>query len=38
LQDDAAAFTAGKLLTLWKDADPDITVRIAAKAGYAKLQ
>jgi hypothetical protein len=25
-------------LTLWKDADPDIPVLIAAKAEYAKLQ
>jgi hypothetical protein len=25
-------------LTLWKDADPDISVLIAAKAEYAKLQ
>jgi hypothetical protein len=25
-------------LTLWKDADPDIPVFIAAKAEYAKLQ
>ncbi len=26
------------LLTLWKDADPDIPVLIAAKSEYAKLQ
>jgi len=25
-------------LTLWKDADPDIPIFIAAKAEYAKLQ
>jgi predicted Zn-dependent protease len=25
-------------LTLWKDADPDVPVLIAAKAEYAKLQ
>ena len=25
-------------LTLWKDADPDIPILIAAKAEYAKLQ
>jgi len=27
-----------KFLTLWKDADPDIPVLIAAKSEYAKLQ
>jgi eukaryotic-like serine/threonine-protein kinase len=27
-----------KFLTLWKDADPDIPILIAAKAEYAKLQ
>jgi hypothetical protein len=25
-------------LTLWKDADPDIPVLLAAKAGYAKVK
>jgi hypothetical protein len=25
-------------LTLWKDADPDVPVLVAAKAEYAKLQ
>jgi hypothetical protein len=25
-------------LTLWKDADPDIPILIAAKAEYSKLQ
>ena len=25
-------------LTVWKDADPDIPILIAAKAEYAKLQ
>jgi hypothetical protein len=25
-------------LTLWKDADPDVPIVIAAKAEYAKLQ
>ena len=25
-------------LTLWKDADPDIPILVAAKAGYAKLK
>jgi hypothetical protein len=25
-------------LTLWKDADPDIPIFIAAKSGYAKLK
>jgi hypothetical protein len=25
-------------LTLWKDADPDVPILIAAKAEYAKLQ
>jgi eukaryotic-like serine/threonine-protein kinase len=33
------ALTAYKdFLTLWKDADPDIPIFIAAKAEYAKLQ
>jgi hypothetical protein len=27
-----------EFLTLWKDADPDIPILIAAKAEYAKLQ
>jgi hypothetical protein len=27
-----------KFLTLWKDADPDIPILIAARAEYAKLQ
>jgi eukaryotic-like serine/threonine-protein kinase len=27
-----------QFLTLWKDADPDIPVLIAAKSDYAKLQ
>jgi eukaryotic-like serine/threonine-protein kinase len=26
------------LLTLWKDADPDIPILIASKSEYAKLQ
>jgi eukaryotic-like serine/threonine-protein kinase len=25
-------------LTLWKDADPDVPILIAAKSEYAKLQ
>jgi eukaryotic-like serine/threonine-protein kinase len=37
--DTAKAKTAYKdFLTLWKDADPDIPILIAAKAEYAKLQ
>jgi len=27
-----------KFLSLWKDADPDIPILIAAKAEYAKLK
>jgi hypothetical protein len=27
-----------EFLTLWKDADPDVPILIAAKAEYAKLQ
>jgi serine/threonine protein kinase/tetratricopeptide (TPR) repeat protein len=40
LQDDTAKAKAAYqgFLTLWKDADPDIPVLIAAKAEYAKLQ
>ena len=30
--------TIGQLLDLWKDADPDIPILIAAKSEYAKLQ
>jgi hypothetical protein len=29
---------ARDFLTLWKDADPDIPILIAAKVEYAKLQ
>jgi serine/threonine protein kinase/tetratricopeptide (TPR) repeat protein len=37
--DSAGARTAySDFLTLWKDADPDIPILIAAKAEYAKLQ
>ncbi|MGA8101580.1 MAG: hypothetical protein WB869_05470 [Candidatus Acidiferrales bacterium] len=37
--DTAKARTAYQdFLTLWKDADPDIPVLIAAKAEYAKLK
>jgi predicted Zn-dependent protease len=40
LQDDTAKAHAAyqDFLTLWKDADPDIPVLIAAKAEYAKLK
>jgi len=40
LQGDTAKARAAYLdfLTLWKDADPDIPILIAAKAEYAKLQ
>jgi len=40
LQGDAARAKAAyqDFLTLWKDADPDIPILIAAKAEYAKLQ
>jgi eukaryotic-like serine/threonine-protein kinase len=35
----AKARTAGQdFLALWKDADPDIPILIAAKSEYAKLQ
>jgi eukaryotic-like serine/threonine-protein kinase len=37
-QKDKAAASLGKLLMLWKDADPDIPVLKQAKAEYAKLQ
>jgi len=39
LQGDAAKAKAAyqDFLTLWKDADPDIPILIAAKAEYAKL-
>ena len=33
-----AHVTYQEFLTLWKDADPDIPILIAAKAEYAKLQ
>ena len=33
-----AKSTYQEFLTLWKDADPDIPILIAAKAEYAKLQ
>ena len=37
--DTAKALAAHKdFLTLWKDADPDIPILIAAKSEYAKLQ
>jgi hypothetical protein len=37
-QNDAYAKAAYQdFLTLWKDADPDIPILIAAKAEYAKL-
>jgi hypothetical protein len=37
--DSAKARTAYQdFFTLWKDADPDIPILIAAKAEYAKLQ
>jgi len=35
---DKAAQVLEKLLSLWKDADPDIPILIAAKAEYAKLK
>jgi eukaryotic-like serine/threonine-protein kinase len=40
LQGDTAKAKAGyqDFLTLWKDADPDIPVLIAAKAEYARLK
>jgi hypothetical protein len=40
MQDGASKSRAGyqDFLTLWKDADPDIPVFIAAKAEYAKLK
>ncbi len=40
MQGDTAKAKAGyqDFLTLWKDADPDIPIFIAAKAEYAKLQ
>ena len=40
LQGDTAKAKAAyqDFLTLWKDADPDIPILIAAKAEYAKLQ
>jgi hypothetical protein len=33
-----AKATFQDFLTLWKDADPDIPILIAAKAEYAKLK
>jgi hypothetical protein len=33
-----AKATYQEFLTLWKDADPDIPILIAAKAEYAKLR
>jgi hypothetical protein len=40
MQGDTATAKAAyqDFLTLWKDADPDIPILIAAKAEYAKLQ
>ena len=40
LQGDTAKAKAAyqDFLTLWKDADPDIPILIAAKAEYARLQ
>jgi len=40
LQDDKAKARAAyqDFLTLWKDADPDIPILIAAKSEFAKLQ
>jgi hypothetical protein len=40
IEDDAAKAHAAyqEFLTLWKDADPDIPILIAAKAEYAKLK
>ena len=38
LQGDTAKAAYQDFLTLWKDADPDIPILIAAKAEYAKLQ
>jgi len=35
---DKAAPLLEKLLTLWKDADPDIPLLIAAKSEYAKMK
>jgi serine/threonine protein kinase len=35
---DKARAAYGDFLTLWKDADPDIPILIAAKSEYAKLQ
>ena len=34
----SASIQPGKFLTLWKDADPDIPVFIAAKSEYAKFK
>jgi hypothetical protein len=40
MQDDTAKAKAAyqDFLALWKDADPDIPILIAAKAEYSKLQ
>jgi eukaryotic-like serine/threonine-protein kinase len=40
MQNDTAKAKAAyqDFLTLWKDADPDIPIFVAAKAEYAKLQ
>jgi hypothetical protein len=40
MQGDTAKARAGyqDFLTLWKDADPDIPVLVAAKSEYSKLQ
>jgi tetratricopeptide (TPR) repeat protein len=34
----AARYTLATLLTLWKNADPDLPTLVAAKSAYAKLQ
>jgi eukaryotic-like serine/threonine-protein kinase len=38
MQGDTVKAAYQDFLTLWKDADPDIPIFIAAKAEYAKLQ
>jgi hypothetical protein len=38
MQGDTAKAAYQDFLTLWKDADPDVPILVAAKAEYAKLQ
>jgi hypothetical protein len=38
MQGDTAKAAYQDFLTLWKDADPDIPIFIAAKSEYGKLQ